>query len=61
MNNSQLNHFARTPVDLDISRSKFERNKRRLTTFQAGQLIPCLCEEVLPGYIKINRSPCKMI
>lgn len=49
MNNSQLNHFSRTPVDLDISRSKFPRPQRRLTTFTSGRLIPLYCQEVIPG------------
>ena len=49
MNNQQLNHFSRSPVNLDISRSVFQRNKRKLTTFQTGQLIPLMVEEVLPG------------
>lgn len=49
MNNSQMNHFQMNPVNLDISRSKFDRSTRRLTTFMNGRLIPVLCEEVLPG------------
>ena len=49
MNNAMLNHFSKNPVNLDISRSKFDRSTRRLTTFMNGRLIPVLCEEVLPG------------
>lgn len=49
MNNEQLNHFSRSPVDLDIGRSVFHRPKRRLTTLNTSQLIPLMAEEVLPG------------
>lgn len=49
MNNAQLNHFSKTPVNLDISRSIFQRNQRVLTTFPTGRLIPLGCFEVLPG------------
>lgn len=49
MNNAQINHFSRVPKDIGMSRSLFERDKRVLTTFNAGRLIPVLCEEILPG------------
>lgn len=57
MNNEQLNHFARTPVDLDIPRSMFHRPLPVLTTLNSGQLIPLMCEEVYPGdSVKMNLS-----
>lgn len=49
MNNSTLNRFAYNPVNANIKRSRFPRPARRLTSFDAGKLIPLYCEEVLPG------------
>ena len=49
MNNEQLNHFSKSPVDLDIGRSIFHRPFRHLTTMVGGRLIPLMAEEVLPG------------
>lgn len=49
MNNSQLNHFSKVPVDMDIRRSLFERPQRVLTTMNTGQLVPLFFDEILPG------------
>lgn len=49
MNNVQLNRFASTPVNVEMSRSRFERPFRHLTTGDAGKLIPVACWDVLPG------------
>lgn len=48
MNRNSESHFAQIP-HADISRSKFYRNSDHKTTFNAGQLIPIYCDEVLPG------------
>ena len=40
--------FSAVP-SVDISRSRFNRDSRLLTTFNAGDLIPIFCDEVLPG------------
>lgn len=57
MNNEQLNHFSRSPINLDISRSLFSRPKRRLTTLMSGRVYPVYCEEVVPGdSVKLNIS-----
>lgn len=47
----QLNENINTvaPINIDIKRSRFDRNKEVLTTFNAGDLIPILVEEVIPG------------
>lgn len=41
--------FALNPTNIDISRSKFERDSSVKTTFNVGQLIPFYLDEVLPG------------
>ena len=41
-------HFAYVPA-ADIQRSSFDRSHGLKTTFDAGYLIPCLVDEVLPG------------
>ena len=48
MNRNSESHFAQIP-HAEISRSKFYRNSDHKTTFNAGQLIPIYCDEVLPG------------
>lgn len=48
MNRNSESHFAQIP-HANISRSKFYRNSNHKTTFNAGQLIPIYCDEVLPG------------
>jgi len=48
-NKSASSHdFAMIPR-ADIPRSSFRMQKALKTTFDAGLLIPCFCEEVLPG------------
>lgn len=41
-------HFSQVPR-ADIQRSRFDRSNRHLTTWNAGELIPIYCDEVLPG------------
>lgn len=41
--------FSSNPVNLDISRSKFNRDSRNSTTFNVGKLVPFFCDEVVPG------------
>lgn len=43
------NRFALNPVNLDISRSKFNRNHSVKTTFNVGDIVPFYVEEILPG------------
>lgn len=43
-----LSHFAAVP-EAEIQRSTFERSHGVKTTFDAGQLIPILVDEVVPG------------
>lgn len=45
--NSEL-HFSQVP-HINISRSVFDRSTQHKTTFNAGELVPILCDEVLPG------------
>ena len=45
----QLNRFVKNPVNLDISRSRFNRPFTHKTTFKSGKLIPLFLDEVLPG------------
>jgi len=40
--------FSKVP-DVKIERSRFQRNSTFKTTFDAGKLIPCFLDEVLPG------------
>lgn len=48
MNRNVESHFSRVPA-ADIQRSTFDRSFSLKTSFNAGQLIPILCQEVLPG------------
>lgn len=41
-------HFANVPT-ADVQRSKFDRSHGYKSTFDAGQLVPVYCDEVLPG------------
>lgn len=41
-------HFARVPA-IDAPRSQFNRSNGFKTTFNAGDLVPCFVDEVLPG------------
>ena len=49
--------FARNPI-INITRSKFKRNHRHLTTFNAGKIVPIQIDEVLPGDTKKLRTNC---
>lgn len=42
-------HFASNPTFLDMPRSKFRRPFDHKTTFNVGDLIPLMVDEVLPG------------
>lgn len=48
MNRNSEVHFSQVPK-IDIKRSVFDRSTQHKTTFNAGLLIPVLCDEVLPG------------
>lgn len=48
MNRNSEIHFSQVPK-IDIKRSMFDRSTQHKTTFNAGKLIPILCDEVLPG------------
>lgn len=48
MNRETEMHFSQVPR-VDIRRSIFDRSTQHKTTFNAGRLIPILCDEVLPG------------
>ena len=49
MNRNETNRFAVNPINLDISRSVFNRDHKVLFSGNVGDCIPFLCEEVLPG------------
>lgn len=49
MNLNVNSRFSSNPVDIDIERSRFDRSSRRLTTMNAGKLVPIFLDEVLPG------------
>lgn len=58
MNRNQNSRFALNPTSLDISRSKFDRPSRHITTFNVSDLIPHYVDEILPGdthTIKTNK------
>ena len=56
MNRNSEAHFAQVPT-IDISRSKFDRSFNHKTTFNAGDIIPFFCTDVLPGdTMKMNTS-----
>lgn len=48
MNRNVESHFATLP-SVQIERSTFDRSHGYKTSFSCGQLVPFLCEEVLPG------------
>ena len=48
MKSSMQHQFSQVPR-ADIPRSSFDRSHNFKTTFDAGFLIPCLVDEVLPG------------
>lgn len=49
MSNAFTNSFSDAPVNLDLQRSKFQRNFNHKTTFKEGDLVPVYFDEVLPG------------
>lgn len=49
MNRNVESHFALNPTRIDMSRSTFDRSASVKTTFNAGDIVPFFCEEVLPG------------
>ncbi|AXH77812.1 MAG: major capsid protein [Microviridae sp.] len=49
LNNAFTNSFSDAPVNLDLQRSKFQRNFNHKTTFREGDLVPVYFDEVLPG------------
>ncbi len=49
MSNPFTNSFSDVPVNLDLQRSKFQRNFNHKTTFKEGDLVPVYFDEVLPG------------
>lgn len=52
-----MNHFAKNPTTLKISRSAFNRPSTYKSTFKSGDLVPVFCDEVLPGdTFKLNPS-----
>lgn len=48
MNRNSENRFVENP-QVNVSRSRFQRNSDNKTTFNAGDLIPIYLDEVLPG------------
>lgn len=44
-----LNKFASIRPNLDIKRSRFDRDSTHKTTLKAGDIVPVFCDEVLPG------------
>lgn len=49
MPNLTESRFALNPSDIDISRSKFNRDSSVHTSFSVGSLVPFFVDEVLPG------------
>lgn len=50
-------HFARAPIDLEMSRSRMRRASEHKTSFNVGDLVPIYVDEVLPGdTIKMDTS-----
>lgn len=45
----KFNRFVTNPVNLNISRSRFNRPFTHKTTFNSGDLVPIYLDEVLPG------------
>ena len=56
MNLNVESHFSRIP-QADIRRSTFDRSHSLKSSFNVGELIPILCEEILPGdTVKLKTS-----
>lgn len=49
MQRNDNSHFAENPTYLDMPRSKFRRPFDHKTTFNIGDIIPLMVDEVLPG------------
>lgn len=49
MSRNANSRFALNPTNIDISRSKFDRDSNYKTSFNVGELIPFYLDEVLPG------------
>ena len=49
MNRNETNRFAVNPVNLDISRSVFNRDHKVIFSGNVGDVIPFYVDEVLPG------------
>ena len=48
MNNATYKHFAHIPAP-NVQRSVFDRSHSHKTSFNVGELVPIMCEEILPG------------
>lgn len=49
MKMAEKNLFVLNPTSINIPRSRFDRDFQHKTTFNAGDLVPLYCDEVLPG------------
>lgn len=49
MTRNTNSHFATNPTNIDISRSRFNRDSSIKTSFNTGDVVPFYVEEVLPG------------
>lgn len=49
MNRNSESRFAMNPTNIDISRSRFDRNCTVKLSFNAGDIVPFYVDEVLPG------------
>ena len=49
MNRNETNRFAVNPVNLDISRSIFNRDHKVIFSGDVGNCIPFYLDEILPG------------
>ena len=49
MNRNVESRFAYNPTNIDIRRSRFDRNSSHKTSFNVGRLIPFYYDDVLPG------------
>ena len=48
MNRNVESHFSSVP-QVKRPRSSFDRSFSHSTTFDVGEVVPVLCEEILPG------------
>lgn len=49
MNRNEMNHFAVNPINIDISRSIFNRDHKVIFSGNCGDVIPFYLDEILPG------------